>query len=482
MSRGIRRVRRIRKRPAHGGAAGRGGVALEPGRELPRRGSATPRAGRQPGRARSGPDRSNGPGPAAACHPCGGILRPRPRRVPGDAETRSDELRGAEPVRPCVLGVAPCRGEHASAGRPRTGARADGGVERPEGDRGRSRPRVPARKATPTGSSGSAVRSGRDDHPGNPADPARGTSSGMTASALRVDSVPRHLRPAATTAYASLGAVLVAQMRPHEAIEELESVQRHVPEHPSFDPVRWMLAQAHLCAASQAFRAMRTESRPSPDDGAARPDGGDPRRDAIDYHREKARPPLEIIRAHERSRESPAFARLTDISRSDRMCRADWLSAAMERGQYRVRYALRAGREREPSQALPVARRQDAAAGGLDGRRKNLSSSTSGAEAWTSACRSMGSSETRSSAVTDCSARIRFRSLGHASLPPTTSLSSRTGRNGRCRCPSRSRMRARRIVDGRRRLPRVPYRSSGPPPPPLEVPCMRSRKRAARTS
>ena len=178
--------------------------------------------------------------------------------------------------------------------------------------------------------------------PATLADPARGTSSGMTASALRVDSVPRHLRPAATTAYASLGAVLIAQMRPHEAIEELESVQRHVPEHPSFDSVRWMLAQAHLCAASQAFRAMRAESRAEPrTDETARSVGSDPRREAIDYHREKARPPLDIIRDHERSREAPAFAGLTDISRSDRMCRADWLSAAMERGKYRVRYALK---------------------------------------------------------------------------------------------------------------------------------------------
>jgi hypothetical protein len=131
-------------------------------------------------------------------------------------------------------------------------------------------------------------------------------------------------------------------MRPHEAIEELESVQRHVPEHPSFDSVRWMLAQAHLCAASQAFRAMRAESRAEPrTDEAARSVGSDPRRDVIDYHREKARPPLDVIRDHERSREAPAFARLTDISRSDRMCRADWLSAAMERGKYRVRYALK---------------------------------------------------------------------------------------------------------------------------------------------
>ena len=91
---------------------------------------------------------------------------------------------------------------------------------------------------------------------------------------------------------------------------------------------------------------------------------------------------------------------------------------------------VEADREHEPSQALSVARRQDAAAGGLEWRRKNLSSSTSGAEAWTSACRSMGSSETRPCALTDCSARIRFRSHGHTSLPTTTSLSSRTGRNG----------------------------------------------------
>jgi tetratricopeptide (TPR) repeat protein len=154
------------------------------------------------------------------------------------------------------------------------------------------------------------------------------------------DSLPRHLRPAAATAYASLGAVLVAQTRPHEAIDVLGSAHRHLPEHPSFDHVRWMLAQAHLCAASTEFRAIRADyTHERRTDPTARW-GEDSRLDAVGAHREKARRPLDIIRAHEQSRESPAFAGLMDISRSDRICRADWLSAATEREGRRL-YTLR---------------------------------------------------------------------------------------------------------------------------------------------
>jgi len=40
---------------------------------------------------------------------------------------------------------------------------------------------------------------------------------------------------------------------------------------------------------------------------------------------------LEAVRSHERSRESQPFAGLTDIGRSDRTCRDDWLMAATER-------------------------------------------------------------------------------------------------------------------------------------------------------
>jgi len=123
----------------------------------------------------------------------------------------------------------------------------------------------------------------------------------------------------------------MAQTRPHEAIDVLGSAHRHLPEHPSFDHVRWMLAQAHLCAASTEFRAIRAEyAHERRTDPTARW-RDDSRMDAIGAHREKARRPLDIIRAHEQSRESPAFAGLTDISRSDRICRADWLSAATER-------------------------------------------------------------------------------------------------------------------------------------------------------
>ena len=322
-----------------------------------------------------------------ACHPCRGILRPRPRRVPGDAETRSDELRGAEPVRPCVLGVAPCRGEHASAGRPRTRARAGGGVERPEGDRGHQGQECQQGRRRRPGSSGSAVRSAVMI---TPADPARGTSSGLTASALRVDSVPRHLRPAATTAYASLGAVLVAQMRPHEAIEELESVQRHVPEHPSFDPVRWMLAQAHLCAASQAFRAMRTESPAEPrTDGAARPEGrSPPGRDRLPSREGPA-----AARDHSRPR---ALARVTSVRAAHRHLPigqdVPGRLALRRNGTGTVPCAVHSwSRSRARTIAGSVGGKASGCGRRRTGRRGKLSSSTSGAEAWTSACRSMGS-------------------------------------------------------------------------------------------
>ena len=158
-----------------------------------------------------------------------------------------------------------------------------------------------------------------------------GASSGMAVNDPLDDSLPKHLRPTAATAYASLGAVLVAQTRPHEAIDVLGSAHRHLPEHPSFDHVRWMLAQAHLCAAATESRAIRADYPNEPRTGLTAPWEGDPRLDGVGAHREKARRPLDIIRAHEQSRESPAFAGLMDISRSDRICRADWLSAATER-------------------------------------------------------------------------------------------------------------------------------------------------------
>jgi hypothetical protein len=168
-----------------------------------------------------------------------------------------------------------------------------------------------------------------------------GASPGMDVSDPLDESLPRHLRPSAATAYASLGAALVAQTRPHEAIQELGPVHRRLPDHPSFDHVRWMLAQAHLCAASAEFRAMRATYPDEPRTGLAPPWKNDPRLNAVAAHREDAKPLLDIIRAHERSRESPMFARLIDISRSDKICRRDWLSAATRREDGRRLYTLR---------------------------------------------------------------------------------------------------------------------------------------------
>jgi tetratricopeptide (TPR) repeat protein len=152
------------------------------------------------------------------------------------------------------------------------------------------------------------------------------------------ESTSKHLRPAATTAYASLGAVLVAQSRPHEAIEVLESGLRYAPEHPSFDHVRWLLAQAHLCAASKEFQA--DFSREAREKDPTRRWEDDPRLDVIGAHREKARVALDIIRDHERSRESQPFARLTDIGRSERVCRDEWWSAATKKEGARLVYQL----------------------------------------------------------------------------------------------------------------------------------------------
>jgi tetratricopeptide (TPR) repeat protein len=157
----------------------------------------------------------------------------------------------------------------------------------------------------------------------SPADRAHKSSSGRATGDVRDDSIPRHLRPATVTAFASLGTVLVAQGRPHEAIEMLESVNPYMPEHPSFDHVRWMLAQAHLCAASKEFQEIRQD----PQRAVNKTVEEDDRLETVGQHREKARLPLDIIRAHERSRESQPFAQLIDIGRSDTICREDWLSA-----------------------------------------------------------------------------------------------------------------------------------------------------------
>jgi tetratricopeptide (TPR) repeat protein len=158
------------------------------------------------------------------------------------------------------------------------------------------------------------------------------------AQAGPAESAAKHLRPAATTAYASLGAVLVAQSRPHEAIEVLDFAYRYAPEHPSFDHVRWLYAQAHLCAASKEFQADFSREARERDPGWRWED--DPRLEGIGAHREKARVALAVIRDHERSRESQPFARLTDIGRSERICREEWWAGATKREGTRLVYQL----------------------------------------------------------------------------------------------------------------------------------------------
>ncbi|HEX9867821.1 MAG TPA: hypothetical protein VGC99_04380 [Candidatus Tectomicrobia bacterium] len=51
---------------------------------------------------------------------------------------------------------------------------------------------------------------------------------------------------------ATLGKAFLAQGKPEFAIEELEEVVRHVPNHPAYHEIYWALAQAYVCAASIA--------------------------------------------------------------------------------------------------------------------------------------------------------------------------------------------------------------------------------------
>jgi tetratricopeptide (TPR) repeat protein len=136
--------------------------------------------------------------------------------------------------------------------------------------------------------------------------------SGKAAGAASDEPISRHLRTAAATARASLGAVLVAVGRPHEAIEELKYAQQYAPEHASFDYVRWLFAQAHLCAARREFQDI---SGPRTRD--------DPRLEPIAVHRVEAASSLDAIRAHERTRESRPIAGLADIGKADDICRRD---------------------------------------------------------------------------------------------------------------------------------------------------------------
>jgi tetratricopeptide (TPR) repeat protein len=131
----------------------------------------------------------------------------------------------------------------------------------------------------------------------------------------------------------TLGEVLLGEGRPYEAIEVLERFFNNgtrtdppsngrpaptqgpvinadppsVPQHPAFDEIRWDMAQAYMCAASND----RTAHVP-----AAK----------VDSLRAKASPLLEQIRQHERTSEAQAFtndpARL-DLARSQMACQ--WL-------------------------------------------------------------------------------------------------------------------------------------------------------------
>jgi tetratricopeptide (TPR) repeat protein len=171
-----------------------------------------------------------------------------------------------------------------------------------------------------------------------PAESAAKPSPGGAGGDTRGEPMSRHLRPTAAAAYASLGAVLVAQSRPHEALEALESANRYAPEHPSFDHVRWLSAQAHLCAASKEFRA--DFPREAREKDPTRRWQDDPRLEGIGAHREKARVALNTIRDHERSREAQPFAGQTDIGRAEMICRDEWLSVATKREGTRLLYQL----------------------------------------------------------------------------------------------------------------------------------------------
>jgi tetratricopeptide (TPR) repeat protein len=178
-----------------------------------------------------------------------------------------------------------------------------------------------------------------------PAESASKPSPGGAGGDVRSEpvSMSRHLRPTAAAAYASLGAVLVAQSRPHEAIEALESAYRYAPEHPSFDHVRWLFAQAHLCAASREFRAdfSRAAREKALEKDPSWRWEEDPRLESIGAHRDKARRALEMIRDHERSREAQPFAGLTDIGRAETICRdEEWLTAATRKEGSRLQYQL----------------------------------------------------------------------------------------------------------------------------------------------
>ncbi len=71
---------------------------------------------------------------------------------------------------------------------------------------------------------------------------------------------PKHIQAMARS---TLGEVLLALARPHEAIEELELAAGEAPEHPLFHEIRWDLAQAYICAAENAKSADLADQRHS---------------------------------------------------------------------------------------------------------------------------------------------------------------------------------------------------------------------------
>ena len=112
-------------------------------------------------------------------------------------------------------------------------------------------------------------------------------------------SVPENLRAPAAQALASLGSVLLAQARAHEALVVLASAEALAPEHPAFDHVRWMRGQALLRrVADNGARNFRRR--------AGRSRTGERRTslklDAIDRLRQEAAASLDRVRDHERAR------------------------------------------------------------------------------------------------------------------------------------------------------------------------------------
>ena len=152
--------------------------------------------------------------------------------------------------------------------------------------------------------------------------------------------VPRYLHPPAATALAGLGAVLLAQARPHEAIDVLASAQTLAPQHPVFDDVRWMLGHALLCAASRELRSDFPREQRLP----GWRDKEDPRLEMISARRQKAATLFDRVREHERAREARLFTGRADGGRSLAVRREDWLRLASQREGGHMPFVLKEGR------------------------------------------------------------------------------------------------------------------------------------------